>query len=278
MLGQANSQTRFFGAAWDDQRPRRLTAGVSERSDREREKDRREARRGRGFLIRHLQLGLQSFAFFGEVSVLRFQIGDLPRLCLRAQPLRLAFAHRIRELRAQTRSLDYKPRTAEADKHSGGYAKSQARATRQPGEMGQPGESSVSAIIPFSPQRLRAGVPCGHILIHYSSQSPGEHHVSTPPWICQITPFEAFTIGLGERTTRRSVEQIIFDFAEPIVFGLVDEILVLERGLFRRGEFSQQIAFDQIILAVSALHNDHRLSHLHNGRIRVFISLPSIFF
>src|SRR6266508_1808780 len=87
------------------------------------------------------------------------------------------------------------------------------------------------AFDPFSPSRLRRGASCGHILVYYLSQCPGEHHMP-PPGIFQITSFEAFTIG--------------------------------------RGEISQQIAFDQIFLAVYELHNDRRLFYLYSGRIRNF--------
>ncbi len=125
------------------------------------------------------------------------------------------------------------------------------------------------AFDPFSPSRLRRGASCGHILVYYLSQCPGEHHMP-PPGIFQITSFEAFTIGLGEIVARVAIKQLIFGFAEPIIFGLVAEIFILERGLFRRGEFSQQIAFDQIFLAVYELHNDRRLFYLYSGRIRNF--------
>src|SRR2546428_13454166 len=112
MLGQANSQTRFFSAAWDDQRPRLLAAGVPERAEREREEDRRGVGYWRSILFCRLELGLQSPAFFGELSVLRFQIGDPLRLSLRASPLRLPFPHRLRTAPAQSRRFDRQPRSA----------------------------------------------------------------------------------------------------------------------------------------------------------------------
>src|SRR5262245_41936002 len=143
MRGQVNSQTNLFSAAWNDQRPRLLAAGVPERPERERENDRRGARRGRSFLFCRRQLGLQALAFFGEPSVLRFQIGETQRLRLRAEALRLAFAQRLRKSRAQSRSLDHQPRPAEADEQRGGYAQGETRAARQPGELRQPGESRV---------------------------------------------------------------------------------------------------------------------------------------
>src|SRR5262245_51840301 len=111
MLGQANSQTRLFRAAWNDQRARLLAAEVPERSKRERKNDRRGS--GRSFFFRRLQLGLQSLAFFGELFVLRLQVGDPPRLCLLLKPPRLTFAQRPRKSRAQSRSLDHQPRPAE---------------------------------------------------------------------------------------------------------------------------------------------------------------------
>src|SRR5215510_5399572 len=246
MLEQVNSQPRLLSVPWDDQFPSLLAIGAPERPDREREKDRRGrgARRGRGFLFYRFQLSLQSLALFGEPSVLRFQISDPLRLRSRQAPLGLAFAQRLRELCAQSRSLDHKPCPAEADEQRGGYTQGETRALSQSGETRQPRKSRVRAFDPFPPRCLRRGASCGQILVYYLSQCPGEHHVPPPPGICKITSFEAFTIGLGEIVARRSVKQLIFGFAEPIIFGLVAEIFILERGLFRRGKFSQQIAFD----------------------------------
>jgi hypothetical protein len=209
-----------------------------------------------------LQLGLQSLAFFGEPFVLRLQFGDLLRLRLRPAPLRLALKQRLRQLRAQPRSLDHQPCPAEADDQRGGYAQGETSAARQPGEMRQPGESRVGTLDPLFPRPLRAGRPCGQILVYHSSQGFGEHHVTTPLGIRQITPFEAFTIGLGERAARRSVEQLIFGFAEPIVFGLVAEILVLERGLFRRGAMTPPIT---PLRASEGKSRELRIYHISSG-------------
>src|SRR5262245_57071604 len=232
MRRQANSQTRLFSAARNDRLPRLLAAGVPERFEREREKDRRGARRGRSFLFCRLQLGPQSLALFGELFVLRLQIGDPPRLRLRAAPLRLAVAQSLRKSRAQPRSLNHQPCPAEADERRGGYTQGETKAARQPGELRQPDKSCVGVFDPLSRRRLRRSLPGSQILVHYLSQSPGEHYMP-PPGFCNITLFEAFTIGLGERAARRGVEQLIFDFTEQIVFGLVAEILVFQRVLFR---------------------------------------------
>src|SRR4030095_11392093 len=216
MLGQINSQPRLFSVPWDDQFPGLLAIGVPEGPDREREKDwrRRGAGRGLSFLFYRFQLSLQSLALFGEPSVLRFQIADPLRLRSRQAPLRLAFAQRLRELCAQSRSLNHKPRPAEADEQRGGYTQGETRAVRQSGEAGPAGESPVRTFDPFSPRRLRRGAFCGQILVYHLSQCPGEHHMPPPPGICQITLFEVFTIGLGEIVARRSVKQLIFGFAE----------------------------------------------------------------
>lgn len=273
MLGQVDSQTSLTSAAWNDQRLKLPVAGVPERFEQEREKDRRGGGRGRRYLFCLLQLGLQSLVFFGELSVLRFQFGDSPRLRFPATPLRLAFARRLRKARAQSRSLNYKPRPAEADEQSDGYAQGETRTAKQPGWMRQPGESHVRTFDPFSPLRSWRGPPCGQTLVYYSGQSLGEHHVTPPHGIRQITLFEALTIGLGERAARRSVEQLIFGFAEPIIFRQVSKILVLERGLFCFGEFSQQIGFDQIFLTVYALHDfllTQRVTHSSSlSRVRL---------
>src|SRR5262245_10006785 len=136
MLGQVNSQPRLFSVPWDNQFPSPLALGVPERVDRERERGRRRrgAGRGRSFLFYRFQLSLQSLALFGEPSVLRFQIADPLRLRSRQAPLRLAFAQRLRKLRAQSRSLDHKPRPAEADEQRGGYTQGETRDARQSGE------------------------------------------------------------------------------------------------------------------------------------------------
>ncbi len=136
MISQVNSQPRLFSVPWDDQFPSLLAPGVPERPDREREKDRRRrgAGRWRSFLFYRFQLSLQSLALFGEPSVLRFQIADPLRLRSRQAPLRLAFAQRLRELRAQSRSLDNKPRPAEANEQRGGYTQGETWAVRRVGE------------------------------------------------------------------------------------------------------------------------------------------------
>jgi hypothetical protein len=107
MLGQVDSQPSLFRATWNDQRPKPLlAAGVPEGFKREREKDWRGVGRGLRCLFCRLQLGLQSLAFFGELSVLQFQFGESLRLRMRATPLGLAFAQRLRKERVQSRSLD----------------------------------------------------------------------------------------------------------------------------------------------------------------------------
>src|SRR5262249_15940018 len=75
-----------------------------------------------------------------------------------------------------------------------------------------------------------------------------------PQRICLITALKAFTISRGERAARVTVNQLVLSFTELIILGLVNEILILERDLIRRGEFSQQVPFDQIFRSVRSLH------------------------
>ena len=67
-----------------------------------------------------------------------------------------------------------------------------------------------------------------------------------PPGIYQIAPFKAFTISRRERAARIAVKQLVLGFTELIILGLVNEILILQCNLLFRGEFSQQVSFDQI--------------------------------
>ena len=154
MIGQVDSQTSLTSAAWNDQRPKLLAAGVLNALSGSAKKDRRGTGRGLRCLFCRLQLGLQSLAFFGELSILRFQFGDRCACVCARRRSRLAFAQRLRKSPAQSRSLDHKPRPAKADEQRGGYTHCETRAAKQPGEMRQPGESHVRAFDPFYPLRL----------------------------------------------------------------------------------------------------------------------------